>query len=116
MLKKIMLGALCALWVGAAQAHIKLSASLPAEGAQLANAPTQLQLDYSGEVRPVRITLKDQSGRALDFGFKPSTKAAASFSWALPQVVPGNYEVRWIVIGGDGHKMKGQFSFTVADN
>jgi len=96
-----------------AQAHVGLKDTTPAKGAMLMSSPEKLSLSYSGEVKAVKVTLKDASGKKVDFGFKPISDAAKSFEWALPKLKASNYKVDWIVMGKDGHKMKGQFGFMV---
>jgi methionine-rich copper-binding protein CopC len=92
-------------------AHVGLKTSLPASNAMLMKSPEQLQLIYSGNVRVVKVTLKDKIGNKINFGFKPSKEAKKVFSWKLPKLNPSNYTVEWIVMGKDGHKMKGSYTF-----
>jgi methionine-rich copper-binding protein CopC len=94
-----------------ASAHISLKQSSPENSAMLMQSPEQLTLTFSGEVRLAKVVINDTDNQAVNFNFKPSTKAASNFSWPLPNLEKGNYTVRWIALGGDGHKMSGTFDF-----
>jgi len=99
----------------ASQAHTGLKTSAPTDGAALEQSPQQLVLNYSGPVRAVKVVLSSAAGERVDFGFAPSAKANKNFSWQLPQLPAASYQVQWIVVGGDGHKMKGDFDFSVSE-
>ena len=96
-----------------ASAHISLTQSAPANEAMLMQSPEQLSLTFSGEVRLAKVTLSDSKGQPVDFNFKPSAKPNDQFSWSLPNLKAGNYTAKWIVLGGDGHKMTGTLNFMV---
>lgn len=95
------------------QAHVGLKNTQPVKGAMLMNSPEKLSLRFSGEVKVVKLRLEDASGISIDFGFKPSADATSDFEWLLPKLKASNYQVDWIVMGKDGHKMKGKFGFMV---
>lgn len=109
---KILLAALF-LFSAVTQAHVGLKSTTPTKDAMLMSSPEQLALTYSGDVKVVKVVLKDADGNQVDFGFSPVSDAAKSFAWTLPKLKASNYKVDWIVMGSDGHKMKGQFSFMV---
>lgn len=96
-----------------AHAHVDIKSTTPANHAKLSSSPELLSLVYSGEVRIVKLKLTDSSGEKVDFGFKRSSEASQSFSWPLPVLKKENYRVNWVVMGKDGHKMKGLFDFVV---
>ena len=74
-------------------------------------SPERLTLTFSGDVRLAKVTMKDSANQSVDFEFKPSTSASSNFSWDLPNLNAGRYSVNWVVLGGDGHKMSGDFNF-----
>ena len=96
-----------------AHAHVDIENTTPTNHATLTSSPETLSLVYSGEVRIVKLKLTDSSGEKLDFGFKRSADASRSFSWPLPALKKESYRVNWVVMGKDGHKMKGLFDFVV---
>lgn len=96
-----------------AHAHVDIKETVPENHAKLPVSPETLSLVYSGEVRIVKLKLTDSSGEKVDFGFKRSADASRSFSWPLPALKKESYRVNWVVMGKDGHKMKGLFDFVV---
>ena len=95
-------------------AHAALRVSAPASGATVA-APHDLSLTFSEKVRltAVRLTAdgKDVSGVQVD----RAAAAAPTFTVPLPHLAPAKYEVRWSVLGDDGHPVNGTFTFTVSN-
>ena len=94
-----------------ASAHVSLKQSTPENNAMLMQSPKQLTLTFSGEVRLAKVLLKDSENKPVDFSFKPSATPNKNFNWSLPNLAEGNYAVKWIALGGDGHKMSGTFNF-----
>ena len=94
-----------------ASAHISLKQSTPESNAMLMQSPKNLTLTFSGEVRLAKVQLNDSENQLVDFNFKPSATPNKNFSWSLPNLAQGNYTVKWIALGGDGHKMSGTFNF-----
>ena len=107
------IGAIGLLVSSQAFAHAALKVSAPASGATVA-APHDLSLTFSEKVRltAVRLTAggKDVSGVQVDRG----AQAAPTFTVPLPHLAPAKYEVRWSVLGDDGHPVNGTFTFTVS--
>lgn len=96
-----------------AYAHVSLKTSMPADQAILSQAPQSLSLTFSKNVKIVKLTLKNQQGEKIKFGFKPTKQASNQFSWQLPKLTPANYTIAMTFLGKDGHKMKDSISFTV---
>jgi hypothetical protein len=97
-------------------AHAKLEASEPKASSVLEQAPQRIRLQFNEALEPAfsKIALANGQGTeialsqaALD---KDNRKALAA---ALPALRAGEYRVRWTAMGHDGHKTKGEFSFTV---
>ncbi|MBU1310946.1 MAG: copper resistance protein CopC [Gammaproteobacteria bacterium] len=92
-------------------AHVKLTASVPADNAMLTQAPATLSISFSGPIKLIKVELLQDATTAIAFAFTPSLEAATQYSWPLPPLAAGNYQVNWVGLGNDGHKMKGDFSF-----
>jgi methionine-rich copper-binding protein CopC len=92
-------------------AHSGLTYSTPESGAMLMQPPGDLILEFSMEVKLVKVQLTDQSGESIKLINKPSKNFATNFSIALPVLDTGSYKVKWIAMGKDAHKMKGDFTF-----
>lgn len=115
-LKRLASCAALTLAAGFASAHPGLVSSSPKAGELLDVAPRTIRLSFNEPVEPSFTTVKvtDPSGREL-----PVQPAQAdggnSRSVALPltAATPGTYKADWSALGRDGHRMKGEFSFTV---
>ena len=95
-----------------AQAHTPLKSSAPAADAAV-NAPTAIELAFSGDVRLTSVALTDAGGAAKHLDAVP-TAVASTFSLAVHEpLTPGAYKVVWRAVGGDTHIITGEFAFTV---
>ena len=96
-------------------AHTSLKDSVPTADAVLSGTPKELTLNFAKAVRLAKITLNEKLGGPVAIDFKPSVQASTIFSIILPLLSTGYYTVIWTVIGSDGHKVSGDFNFTVSD-
>ncbi|MFT6926646.1 MAG: methionine-rich copper-binding protein CopC [Psychromonas sp.] len=96
-----------------ANAHSGLKHSMPKNGAMINMPPEDLMLEFTMPVKLVKVQLTDQSGEAIKVINKPSKNFEISFNLALPMLDAGSYKVKWIAMGKDAHKMKGDFTFMV---
>jgi len=100
-------------WASLSFAHVHLAASLPEDGAKVSSSPKQLALRFTDEVRLVKLNVTGPQGNKVPMNFKASAQQDQIFSLTLPKMSAGQYTVNWMVIGGDSHKVKGEFSFMV---
>ena len=104
-----------------ASAHNVLKSSTPADGSTLERSPSELALNFNGQVRLVKLSLKRSEGRegsegreeSIDVGFKPNLTAATSFAVPVPELASGAYSLEFSVIGEDGHTVAGHFNFGI---
>jgi methionine-rich copper-binding protein CopC len=101
-----------------ANAHNVLKSSTPADGSTLERSPSELALNFNGQVRLVKLSLKRSGGRegreeSIDVGFKPNLTAATSFAVPVPELASGAYSLEFSVIGEDGHTVAGHFNFGI---
>lgn len=114
MLRKILaVAAMCLLSASPAFAHAALKLSTPKSGTTVA-APQILSLTFTEKVRLTAVRLT-AAGKDTAVETDRSAPAADSFSLPLSTLAPGTYQVRWTVLGADGHPANGTFSFTVAN-
>lgn len=101
---------------GAAQAHGKLEGSLPVAGSTLSKAPAVIQLTFNEAPEPAftKIKLSDGAGRDIPLP-RPSLNQPDRkiVEVTLPALQASLYRVQWSTVTHDGHKTKGQFTFTV---
>jgi len=96
-----------------AAGHTGIKSTSPENKAVLQEAPEALTLSFKSAVRLMKVTLLDTNEEVVKTDFKPSATAAKSFSVDLPELSVGKYQANWMMMGKDGHKMKGRFEFTV---
>lgn len=100
-----------------ALAHAHLKVQTPAADATVSSAPKVLTLNFSEGIEPnfsgVKVTGPDnavvKTGK-LDLDPSNNTQINVPIESDL---AAGKYQVNWHVVSVDGHKTKGQYSFTV---
>jgi methionine-rich copper-binding protein CopC len=111
----LLLGVLSSLALaGSAEAHAALQSITPADGARLAQAPTQVVLTFDEAVSTsfATVTVSDPAG-------KPVTQGAATVDGAVvtqtlaPGLGAGQYVVAFRVVSDDGHPISERTTFTV---
>ena len=80
------------------------------------SAPAELSIVFSEALEPKfsKLELLDGSGSVLSA--KPSTvdpKDPKHMTLPLPKLNAGVYHVHWVSAATDGHRMDGQYTFTV---
>ena len=103
----------------AASAHPKLVSSTPPANGTVAMAPALISATFNEPLTLAlsKLTLFDASARAVPLD---SLTAAAADSKTLvakttTKLAVGRYTVKWQAAGADGHPMKGEFTFVVAE-
>ena len=105
-----------ALLCTASFAHGKLEMSIPSNGATLSAAPAELKFQFSEPVEAAVSTVKligpGDKETALD---KPHAAEGDGKTLIVnvPKLDAGAYRARWATSGHDGHRVKGEISFTV---
>ena len=99
----------------AAQAHSPLASVTPADGAQLATAPTTIEMRFRDASRLIRFDLaRDEGGADIELDDTHLMVESVDQVVVLPPLAGGHYTASWRAMGEDGHVIKGRFSFTVA--
>lgn len=95
-----------------AQAHAHLVKASPAANSSV-HAPAALHLQFNEKLEPKfsGVSVMTGDGKAIGASSKVSAKAIDVTPKAA--LAPGPYMVMWHVVSADGHKMKGQYNFTV---
>ena len=106
------------LFSGAAYAHPLLQSAEPAVGAAVTTSPKQIRITFNENVIPQMsgVEVKDQTGKTIATG-KAATDPANKKLLVVPvteQLPPGDYNVEWHAVSDDTHRVKGNFSFSVA--
>lgn len=112
-MKTAVLSALIALMATGAVAHSKVNTTTPPDMAQLTEAPSEITLTFTDEIRLTRVSLTRDANPATDLDLGNQTSFAIDFVLPLPVSGSGSYTVQWRGLGTDGHAMQGAFTFQV---
>jgi methionine-rich copper-binding protein CopC len=108
--------ATAALVSGAALAHAFLDHALPAVGATVAQAPTEVTIWFTQRLEPAfaGCAVTNAAGERVDTGrVAVDPKDPQELHVPLKPLQPGDYKVSWHVVSVDTHRTTGDFSFTV---
>ncbi len=112
-MKTAIAGLILFLMTTNAHAHSPLSSTIPEDGALLAEAPTELSVQFAKGIRLTRVQLVDVEDIALDLDLSDYTSFDTDFVLALPVLNSGQYRIEWRGLGEDGHILNGSFGFLV---
>lgn len=96
-----------------AAAHDALIASDPPDGAELDAAPSEIVLEFTGNILDINPELRitDAEGTEVEVG--PAQIEGTFVTWELlEELAGGSYDVVWVVTSSDGHPIDGTFTFT----
>ncbi len=101
----------------AAYAHPELQSAEPAAGVAT-TSPKQIRITFNESVIPQfsGIELKDQTGKTIATG-KATTDPTNKKLLIVPvtqELPPGDYKVEWHAVSNDTHRVKGNYTFSVA--
>ena len=94
-----------------AVAHSPLTATSPEDGAVLTEAPTQLLLTFSKQIRLTLVRVKINDDLSSDLNLSGHKTLTTYFELPLNNLGNGLYRVEWRGIAADGHVMRGTFNF-----
>jgi methionine-rich copper-binding protein CopC len=105
-------------------AHTRVTASTPAEGANV-KSPSVVTLTFSEALLPPTVATSivmtampgmSNHGEMVIRNFTPSwSNGNRTLKLTLRKPLKaGSYDLRWQAAGADGHRMKGKISFTVS--
>lgn len=97
-------------------AHGKLESAQPAAGTTVSAVASPLRMTFNEELEPAFSTARvaDANGNAVSTERAQVDSANPRvLTVAVPQLAAGTYSVSWAVMTHDGHKVKGEYKFTV---
>ena len=102
-----------ALGAPAAHAHAHLDHAVPAVGATVSPAPTEVSLFFTQNLEPAfsSATVTDASG--TEVGQAKARISGNTMRVELKPITPGSFTVHWHAVSVDTHSTEGTFSFTV---
>lgn len=112
----VVLAGVLALLLGPAPAwaHTELRSSTPADGASVAQPPSQVELTFSEEVPAAGATVTVTGPDRVDRAAGPATGDGGTLTVPLRPLGPaGAYTVGYRVVSDDGHPVAGTVTFTL---
>lgn len=98
-------------------AHAHLASSTPAANTAIAApaAPAAVTLRFTEplEARFSGFEIKDTKGATVKTAKQPVNDPAVLSAAPAAPLTPGTYRVNWHIVAHDGHRMQGNFTFTV---
>lgn len=99
----------------AALAHSRPKVMIPAADSTVA-APSMLSVTFTEPLEPKfsSLNLTDEQGARMNTAVSvPAPNDPKTLTLALPALKPGGYLVHWVSVAADGHRMEGEYKFTV---
>jgi copper resistance protein C len=96
-------------------AHAKPKIMVPAADSTVASPPT-ISVTFSEAVEPKfsSLSLTDEQGKGIGTAnSSPLPSDPKTLTLSLPRLHPGGYLVHWVTVAVDGHRMEGEYKFTV---
>ena len=99
-----------------AWAHATLKSAVPAKDAEVTTAPKEIALQFNEKLEAAFSSAKlvDSAGKEITTDKARLDPADPSImKLAVPALKAGTYKVEYVGVGHDGHRRKGDYSFTV---
>ena len=112
-MKSFIFSGVIAIWATGAMAHSPLDGTTPANEAIVSKMPTEVLMDFKGDIRLIRVAITHASTRSMDMDLGEQTAFTQEFKLPMHDMGQGTYEVEWRGLGADGHALNGTFSFIV---
>lgn len=99
-----------------AWAHATLKSATPAKDAEVTTAPKEIMLQFNEKLEAAFSNAKVVDSAGKEVTADKATLDAADPSvmkLVVPALKAGTYKVEYVGVGHDGHRRKGDYSFTV---
>ena len=98
-----------------AMAHARPKVMVPAADSTVA-APTSISVTFTESIEGKfsSLTVTNEQGKKINtVASSQLANDPKTLTLALPPLAPGSYLVQWISVAADGHRMEGEYRFTV---
>lgn len=114
-LAMVFVGAILFVSSPGALAHARPKVMVPAPDSTTVSPPT-VSVTFSEAVEPKfsSLNVTDEQGKQFNTASSaPVSNDPKTLTLALPSLQPGGYLVHWVSVAADGHRMEGEYKFTV---
>lgn len=112
-MKNILLAGMIGIWATSAMAHSPLDSTTPANEAIVAEAPSEIALDFKGNIRLTRMKMTYADNPSVNLDLSGHDGFISDYSVPMATMGSGIYVIEWRGLGDDGHALNGAFKFTV---
>ena len=102
---------------GVASAHSFPESQTPSAGQKLASAPAEVTINFDAPIEKLfaKLEVTGADGRDEAAGAPQISDDGRHMSVKVASLKPGDYTVKWAVVGIDTHHTEGSYTFTVAN-
>ena len=99
-----------------ASAHSFPEKESPSAGQKIASPPSEVVIDFDAPIEKLfaKLEVTGADGQNLAAGAPQISDDGTRMSVKVPALKPGDYTVKWAVVGIDTHHTEGSYTFTVA--
>jgi copper resistance protein C len=99
-----------------ASAHSFPEKESPSAGQKIASPPSEVVIDFDAPIEKLfaKLEVTGADGQNLASGAPQVSDNGIRMSVKVPALKPGDYTVKWAVVGIDTHHTEGSYTFTVA--
>lgn len=110
-----LIAAILMLFPASVAAHAELTEATPADGATVEGTPEEISATFNEplETDGSTFSLRNAAGERLAVGRVDPDDPTRLIIDPVPELEPGEYEVRWRAASADGHAENDTWSFTV---
>ena len=112
-MKTFLRAGMIGIWATGAMAHSPLDGTTPTNEAIVTEMPTEVLMDFKGNVRLTRVSITLANKHSMDMDLGEQSAFTQEFTLPMHDMGAGVYVVEWRGLGDDGHALNGTFSFTV---
>src|SRR5258708_39750140 len=99
-----------------ASAHSFPESEVPSAGQKVASAPSEVTINFDAPIEKLfaKLEVTDADGKNNAVGAPQISDDARRMSVKVDPLKPGDYTVKWAVVGIDTHHTEGSYTFSVA--
>ncbi|HAB38899.1 MAG TPA: copper resistance protein CopC [Rhodobacteraceae bacterium] len=114
-MKNFLLATLLATFATGAFAHSDIKSIIPANNTTIESVPEEVVINFSKKTRITKITMTHMTHPSVDLDIDGLKKFIKTATVPMEAMGAGTYKFEWRGLGQDGHAMKGEFMFEVAE-